>query len=205
MATPFSAVCSDYATLEDDVLTPGAVPCARVVYVNPAYAVADQKNGATGIECHLEKLIEVDVRQRGCTLIALLPNLSHAGWHERFVGAAHEIYNIRGALTFPNPFTDVGQRTKGYLWESRAYVLCLWRPGPPPPQPTIAYLTLDAVPEERIELRTCQLCGRVRVLPRWTDARSDALAPGRFVCASSPDAKYNNDCAVPEFLLHAVE
>ena len=134
MATLLFAVCSDYATLEDAVLTPGAVPCARVVYVNPAYAVADQKNGAAGIECHLGKLIEVDVRQRGCTLIALLPNLSHTVWHERLVGAAHEIYNIRGALTFPNPFTDVGQITKGYLWESRAYVLCLWRPSPLPPR-----------------------------------------------------------------------
>ena len=51
------------------------------MYVNPAYAMANQKNGAAGIERHLEKLIETDVGERGCTLIALLPNLSHTEWH----------------------------------------------------------------------------------------------------------------------------
>ena len=38
MATPFSAVCGAYATLEDDILAPGVVPARSVVYVNPAYA-----------------------------------------------------------------------------------------------------------------------------------------------------------------------
>jgi hypothetical protein len=37
------------------------VPAGSVVYVNPAYAMANQKNGAAGIERHLEKLIETDV------------------------------------------------------------------------------------------------------------------------------------------------
>ena len=40
MATPFSAVCGAYATLEDDVLTSDVVPAGSVVYVNPAYASA---------------------------------------------------------------------------------------------------------------------------------------------------------------------
>ena len=75
MATPFSAICGVYATLEDDVLRADVVPRGSAVYVNPAYAPSDKRNGASGIEQVLEKLVEVDVRTRGCTLIALLPNL----------------------------------------------------------------------------------------------------------------------------------
>ena len=202
MATPFSAVCADYATIEDDILAPGVVPARAVVYVNPAYAPADLSNGAAGIELHLSKLIETDVRQRGCTLVALLPNLSHTEWHARLVGCAHEIHFIKGGLVFPNPFTDVGQRKKGYLWESRSYMLCVWRPCAPPPQPTLAWLELDASPDERIELRACRMCGRMRVLPRWADASSAALCAGKFVCASSPDRRYNS-CTAPEFVISA--
>ena len=204
MATPFSAVCGKYATLEDDVLSPDAVPPGSVVYVNPAYAPAYQKNGASGIEGHLEKLITTDVRARGCTLVALLPNLSHTIWHERFVGVAHEIHNINGPLVFPNPFTDVGQRTKGYLWEARSYVLCVWRPGAPPAQPRLSYLALDSAPQEQISLRICRMCGRVRVLPRWADVKSAELASDNFVCAHSPDSRYS-DCSIPEFVIHPVE
>ena len=39
MATPFSAIAGAYATLEDDVLQPDALPAGSVVFVsNPAYA-----------------------------------------------------------------------------------------------------------------------------------------------------------------------
>lgn len=202
MATPFSAVCANYATIEDDILAPGVVPARAVVYANPAYAPADLSNGAAGIELHLSKLIQMDVRQRGCTLVALLPNLSHTEWHEHLVGCAHEIHFIKGSLVFPNPFTDVNQRKKGYLWESRSYMLCVWRPSAPPSQPALAWLELDAAPEERVELRACCACGRVRVLPRWADASSAALRADQFVCASSPDHRYNS-CAVPEFVVSA--
>ena len=68
MATPFSAVCGAYATLEDDVLTRAVIPPGAIVYANPAYAPQDMANGAAGLEVHLRKLVEVDVRARGCTL-----------------------------------------------------------------------------------------------------------------------------------------
>jgi hypothetical protein len=198
MATPFSAVCAAYATLEDDILALDTVPRGSIVYANPAYASSDAKNGADGIELHLAKLIETDVHSRGCTLVALLPNLSDTAWYRRFVLASHEIHFVASKLVFPNPFTDVGQRKKSYLWECRSYILCVWRPDPPPAQPTLAPLFLDAVLSERIELRSCRLCSRVRVLPRWVEARAE-LKQGRFVCTSSPDGKYNS-CAVPEFV-----
>lgn len=194
------AVCARYATLEDDVLSHCDVPAGAVIYINPAYAPKDLSNGADGIGPYLTKLIVTDVGKRGCTLVALLPNLSHTEWHERLVGSAHEIHFIRGALVFPNPFTDVEQRKKGYLWEARSYIICVWRPGPPPTQPALAWLTLDQAPAERIELRSCCLCGRVRLLPRWCNV-SD-LRPGAFRCADSPDRRYNS-CEVPEFVLRA--
>ena len=70
MATPFSAVCGAYATLEDDVLTRAVIPPGAIVYANPAYAPQDMANGAAGLEVHLRKLVEVDVRARGCSLVA---------------------------------------------------------------------------------------------------------------------------------------
>lgn len=206
MATPFSAVCANYATVDDDILSPEIVPRACVIFVNPAYASTNLKNGADGLESFLSKLVTVDVQERGCTLVALLPNLSHTPWHERLVGAAHEIFNIRGTLVFPNPFTDVGQRKKGYLWECRSYILCVWRPGAPTAPTAPSWLTLDVpAAEERIHLRTCQICGRVRVLPRWVAQPTGAkLRAGAFVCSSNPDMQYNS-CDVPEFVLRAVE
>ena len=42
------------------------------------------------------------MRARGCTLIALLPNL-HAPWHELYVGASHEVHHVVGQLVFQNP------------------------------------------------------------------------------------------------------
>ena len=203
MATPLSALCGAYATLEDDILASSAVPPGSVVYVNPAYATADMSNGAAGIEQYLEKLISFDVFKRGCTLIALLPVLTHTPWFERFVGRAHEIHFIKGNLVFQNPFTDVGQRKKGYLWECRSYALCVWRPQNPSDQPVLSWLQLDSAPAERIELRVCSACGRVRVLPRWAEASSETLRPGRFVCSSSPDTKYNS-CSRPEFVINTL-
>mmetsp|Transcript_25534 Transcript_25534/g.80027 ORF Transcript_25534/g.80027 Transcript_25534/m.80027 type:complete len:203 (+) Transcript_25534:571-1179(+) len=88
MATPFSAVCGAYATLEDDVLARAVIPPGAIVYANPAYAPQDMANGAAGLEVHLRKLVEVDVRARGCTLVALLPILSHTRWYDTSGSAA---------------------------------------------------------------------------------------------------------------------
>ena len=191
MATPLSAICAQYATLEDDVMTPDLIPRGSIIYVNPAYAPEDAKNGAAGIEIHLSKLVETDVRARGSKLIALLPNLSHTGWCRRLVGPCHEIHFISGTLVFSNPYTDLEPPRKGYLWQCRSYVLCVWRPSAPPAQPTLNWLDLDAAPTERMHLRLCAKCGRVRFLPRWVAKPESAkLRQGAFICARSLDAKY---------------
>jgi len=200
MATPFSAICGSYATLEDDVARPDAVPPGSVVYANPAYAPTDALNGAGGIELFLSKLIDTDVRQRGCTLVALLPN-QHAPWHERYVGMSHEVHHVVGQLIFQNPFRNVYRTEQnGYLWQ-RSYILVVWRPEAPPPQPAWHYAHLGAPPPaaERIHLRCCCACGRVRVLPRWADPAAPALAAGTFRCPDNPDSSYAS-CDVPEFV-----
>lgn len=204
MASPLSAICSEYATIEDDILSLQLAD--RVIYANPAYAMADVKNGAAGIEPHLAKLIDGDVRQRGCTLVALLPNLSHTGWYARLVDTCHEVHHVHGELLFTNPFRDLTPPSRGYLWQCRSYVVCVWRPGAPPAQPLWRRLEVDALPPEhssrRLLLRRCGLCGRARVLPRYAD-ESAAPADG-FECAQSPDGRYNS-CSAPEFVPVCVE
>lgn len=76
----------------------------------------------------------------------------------------------------------------------------------PPPQPTVSWLTPDEVEsDERIHIRTCAECGRVRILPRWVAApESPQLRQGRFRCKSSPDARFNS-CSVPEYLFATSE
>ena len=126
-------------------------------------------------------IVETDVRARGSTLIALLPNLSHTGWYRRLVGPCHEIHFISGTLVFSNPYTDLEPPRKGYLWQCRSYVLCVWRPSAPPAQPTLNWLDLDAAPTERMHLRLCAKCGRVRFLPRWVAKPESAkLRQGAF-------------------------
>ena len=187
MATPISALCGAYATLEDDVLRPDAVPAGSVVFVNPAYAPTDALNGAGGIEVFLSKLIETDVRRRGCTLIALLPNVT-APWHERYVGASHEVHHVVGQLVFQNPCRNLRPEKQGYLLQ-RSYILSVWRPGPAPTQPAWRYAHLGAaLPHlDRIRLRCCRLCGRVRVWPRWAETQAE---PSSFECQDNPDRAY---------------
>ena len=175
MATTISAVCGEYAMLEDDVLKTDAIPRDRVVYVNPAYSPAVRKNGVDGIGLHLSKLIQTDVWARGCTLIALLPSLSHMDWFERWVGVCHEIHFITGKLVFRNPYRELKPDPKCYLWECRSYVLCVWRPGAVPSQPLVKFLTLDAPGNDMLELRSCATCGKVRMLPRWLDQTRSEL------------------------------
>ena len=67
MASPFSAVCGAYATLEDDILAPGVVPARSVVYVNPAYAPRDLSHGAAGMDRDVWR----GYRTVGCTVLVL--------------------------------------------------------------------------------------------------------------------------------------
>ena len=85
----------------------------RRIFVNPAYAADGARNGAAGIGAALAKLVDGDVRSRNCTLIALLPVLSGAGWYEQYVDAAHEVHLISGELVFANPFLDLGSAPRG--------------------------------------------------------------------------------------------
>lgn len=86
----------------------------RVIYVNPAYALEESWNSSEGIGGALKWLRE-SVQLRGCTLIALLPNLSHTDWYERHVDEAHEIHEITGGLIFPNPHFDFTSPKGGWL------------------------------------------------------------------------------------------
>ena len=201
MASPINAICAEYATLEDDALS---LPLTqRCVFVNPAYAPEDAWNGSSGIGLALEKLVGGDVRQRGCTLVALLPNLSHTAWYERYVDVAHEIHNISGPLVFPNPFLDLSAPRSSYLWRCRSYVLVVWRPGLAPSMPTIHRLALDALPAAhpatQLRMHACVRCKRLRTLPRYQQAME-----GAFECSMSHDSKYNS-CVVPEWVPRCID
>ena len=141
------------------------------------------------------------MRERGCTLIALLPLLAHTEWYARYVDAAHEVHLVSGALVFPNPFLDIDTPKRSFLWE-RSYALVVWRPGAPPAAPRYARLEPDALPADdgsaQLRLRTCRRCGRVRVLPRHTSAAAARLTAA-WECRLSPDSKYNR-CEAPEWV-----
>ena len=88
----------------------------------------------------------------------------------------------------------------GYLWQ-RSYILCVWRPGTPPPQPAWRYAHLGDPPPaaSRFHMRQCRECGRMRVLPRWADPEAPALRAAAFRCSANPD-RAHAACSVPEFL-----
>ena len=202
MASPINALCGEYATLEDDVLS---MPLAqRRIFVNPAYAPEDAWKGSAGIGLALRKLVDGDVRERGCTLIALLPVLSHADWYAEHVDSAHEVHLITGDLTFPNPYLDLPRPRPGFLWRCRSYAVVIWRPGEPPRTPAYQRLELDALPEghasTQLHMRRCRSCGRVRMLPRY----QTPIAEDAFECRMSEDSKYNS-CAAPEWVPQCVE
>ena len=202
MASPVNAIASEYATLEDDVLSFPLV--RRCIFVNPAYAPEEAWSGSAGIGLALEKLVDGDVRQRNCTLVALLPNLSHTDWYARHVDTAHEIHMISGELVFPNPYLDLKVPKGGYLWRCRSYILVVWRPGSPPRTPVLARLTLDSLPAAHPTLslcmRVCAKCGRVRMLPRY----QPVIAVDAFECRMSHDSKYNS-CEVPEWVPRCID
>jgi len=109
MTTPLSALCPSYTTREDDILKVQLT--GRSIFINPAYAVDRHHTGTTGIEVVLRKLIEHDVRERGCTLVALLPSITRAPWWWSCVMKAHEV---------------------------RAFPCPAWRPRAPPRAPPTA-------------------------------------------------------------------
>ena len=65
-------------------------------------------------------------------------------------------------------------------------------------QPAWRYAHLDVTPAylDRIRLRCCRLCGRMRVWPRWAETQAE---PSSFECQDNPDRAYAS-CSVPEFL-----
>lgn len=201
MATPLSAICPRYVTREDDVLSAEIIPRGSIIYCNPAYAVEGHATGSAGIEVHLTKLIDVDVGERGSTLVALLPGLTNLQWYERTVGRSDEVYYIRGELVFANTYRDLQKKSNaGFLWQ-RPYILAVWRPGERAPgAPTHSYLTVDACEEERLHIRCCGRCGRVRILPRCASAELRDADPAIFLCASSPDERYGG-CDKVEYVL----
>ena len=191
MASPINAVCESYGTLEDDFDAP---LFDRRIFVNPAYDTEglQHHDSNADIASALDKLTR-DVRERGCTLIALLPALVGNDWYERFVDTAHEVHLVSGKVYMPNPYFDLPAHKpwKSALWRVRGYVLALWRPGPMPSQPKYQRLTLDAVPNDhvmmRLRFRQCRVCGRVRVLPRYAE---ECASHDAFECHMSPDRKY---------------
>lgn len=106
MASPLNAICPEYATIEDDLFE--LELAGRCVFVNPAYATKEAVSGSSGIGQALHKLVNGEVRRRGCTLVALLPCLPHTAWYASYVDQAHEVHLISGELTFPNPYLDLG-------------------------------------------------------------------------------------------------
>mmetsp|Transcript_46025 Transcript_46025/g.120587 ORF Transcript_46025/g.120587 Transcript_46025/m.120587 type:complete len:339 (-) Transcript_46025:40-1056(-) len=202
MASPINAICSDYATLEDNLFSLSLYE--RCIFTNPAYAPEEASRGSEGIDLALAKLIN-DVRSHGCTLIALLPNLTHTTWYERYVDIANEVHLISGNLVFPNPFVDMKRSERSFLWSVRSYIIAIWRPGPPPSTPVApARLHLDEVygdhPSRKLRLRVCQRCGKLRMLPRY-----QMISDGdRFECSLSEDSKYGGECSKPMWVPQAI-
>ena len=73
----------------------------------------------------LAKLISQDVKLRGCTLIAFLPNLSHTDWyHEYVIMQASRIEYVRSKVGFTNPVSASAVVDEYYLPQ----IICTWEP-----------------------------------------------------------------------------
>jgi len=206
-ASPLNALAPRYATSTDDFLAREL--SGETVFCNPPYAMDRYATGSmAAIPPIIRKLVEGDVRTRGCTAIALLPALTHQRWfHDLVTGAAgkgggcHEIHWIEGLLKWNNPFHEKPPASAyGY-----PFVLCVWRPGVPPAHPTALLAALRPSPRDHhsrfLNLRRCSehSCGKVRVLPRHMDP-SSVLAHG-FRCELLGDQRYAS-CTAHEYLMH---
>ena len=78
MASPLSALTPQYFTRENSIYE--AELSAKVIFLNPAYGRRRWDLGLDGFFPVLEKIVDGDVRTRGCTLVALVPNFSHSPW-----------------------------------------------------------------------------------------------------------------------------
>ena len=204
-ASPLNAIAPRYATEADDIRSLELRD--TVVFLNPPYAIDRNTTGCSGIGPILMKLVDQDVRQRGCTLIALLPVLSHHGWFQTHVlgvggggGGANEIYWLSRLLKWSNLF-EHRIPSSPYIYP---FVLVVWRPQLPSASPAQHSLSLAAAPprdhhSRSLHLRRCRRCSRVRVLPRYVDPAT--LPPEAFECSQSPDVRYAS-CEAPEYMFH---
>ena len=202
-ASPFNTLAPRYATAADDILT--LELRELVVFVNPPYHMDLHAPGCAAIGPILCKLVDYDVRERGCTLVALLPVLSHHAWFQtRVLGmggdrGCDQIHWISPLLRWNNIFHRTPQ-TSPYIYP---FILAVWYPGAPRAALVNHPLKLIAPARDHhsrsFHLRRCKLCQRVRVLPRYIDPGSVPL--DEFSCSQSPDMRYNT-CESPEYMFH---
>jgi len=184
-ATALSAVLPSYSTAAAPVEPPA---CARI-WLNPAYG-----RRCGGIGDALFHYVRRHVRERGCTLVALVPVLSHTDWFESEVMHAHEVHFVKTRVAFTNPFTD--KDLHGYMIPQ---LIAVWRPGPVPTSPEQWGVWApptgaceDEVPS--IVVRRCAMCCRWRLLPRYQD--HDTRADTTFTCGALLDSTQRG-CAAP--------
>ena len=192
-SSTMNAITPSYLTLASGQ---GAseIPYGTHIWLNPAYGGGRD----CGIGPALEELVGVAVRQRDCTLVALLPNLSYMLWFHRYVMSAHEVHYLRHKVTFSNPFMA------GRLNESFSpQIVAIWRPGVPPVAPPF-WVASDAVQpvgspsREFLRVRRCCRCGKWRLLPRHQVELGGTAAPAApFECARLCDAS-RNSCEAPQ-------
>lgn len=207
-ASPLSALAPRYASAADDFLARDDLD-GITIFCNPPYSLDRSATGSCGaIEPIVRKLVEGDVSDRGCTAIALLPVLAHQPWFHRYVtGAAsggracHELVWISGLLKWNNPFHEKPPASP-YIYP---FVLCVWHPGVPPDAPKQSFEVLGALPPSHpsrsLQLRRCRHrgCGKVRVLPRYVDAKH--VSARKFECSQAGDERYAS-CEASEYVLH---
>lgn len=208
-ASPLNALAPRYATSTDDFLA--CKLSGETVFCNPPYAMDRYATGScAAIPPIIQKLVRGDVRTRGCTAIALVPALTYQRWfHELVTGAAgrgggcHEIHWIEGLLKWNNPFHEKPPAS-AYIYP---FVLCVWRPGVPPAQPT-QHLVVRCPPPRNhhsrfLHLRRCceRGCGKVRILPRHMDPST--VPEHGFKCEQLSDQRYLS-CTAHEYLMHFI-
>ena len=186
-ASAINAIAPTYRTRTsfEDVAT---IPEGTHIWLNPAYGQGG------GIGPALDALVGTAVRQRRCTLVALLPNLSYMSWFHRHVMCAHEVHYLCHKVTFANPFLS------GKLNESFSpQIVAIWRPGLEPDAPA-RWEPSAAVPPahnadvrgECLRIRCCVICSKWRLLPRHQSEPSEL-----FECSLLLDV-HRNSCSSPQ-------
>lgn len=181
-ATPFSAACEDFSV---DVMHPESIPVKRTVFVNPPYGTRRWGIGCDGIAPVLQKLLDIDWRQRGSKIVALLPNWSHSPWF-KLVLQADRIHYITSTIAFGNPFLDL-DRAQPFMWPCIVAVFCPESSDKHQPRPPV-WLPLDVQrgAAQPGRAQRCHLCRKWRVLPRSSSLprSSNTAAPLPMTCRS---------------------